>query len=275
MMPFYRALVVENRDPKNRLRVKVRVLGVHPFNEKDPSTGEENDGALPDSVLPWAQQCIPPNVGRVDGKYGRCDVPEKGDWVWVFFEDEALQKPWYFGIISTPNDVPSEFKQTDNRMELDRWNNTLEVESEKMELRVFSDVARAVEVVRITLKKDGNVEIYSKNLPGAVIDLGGDLSRSSAVNFTNMNLWMKHIEQQLRDLWSTMFTHTHSVLGIFPTTTAPTDKDVSKPLYDSVWKAQEEQIQEEVITPVRLVCESAKLQIPGFDDGAAVPPKGG
>lgn len=273
MMPFYRALVVENHDTKHRLRVQVRVLGVHPFNEKDPSTGEENDGALPDSVLPWAQQCIPPNVGRVDGKYGRCDVPEKGDWVWVFFEDEAHQKPWYFGIISTPNDVPSKYRQVTNRFEVDRWHNTLTTDKQKMELSVFSDEKRLDEVCRVTLKKDGNIEIFSKNNPGAVIDLGGGLNRSSAVNFTNMNLWMRAIEEQLTQIWSAMFTHTHLGNMGFPTTPTILEPIISLPLYTSTWQPEMQKIAGDILA-VHMMCESAKLQISGFEDGVTVPPKG-
>lgn len=274
MNPFMKARVEVNKDPDNRKRVRVRVLGIHPFNAKEFSE-YQTESDVPNDMLPWAEQCVPPNTGKVDGGYGTADVPDEGDWVWVFFEDEAFQRPWYFAIISAKNDVNDKFKQTENRFRLDRWNNTVEVDEDKIELTMFTDDDLTTEAVKITAKKDGSVSVLSKNNPGVVIDMGGDTAvdgRSSAVNFTNLNTWMKEVEIQLASLWNAMFEHTHDLLEILPLGLISSEKLLGGAVrYTENWKLKNEFLLNAFAT-LRAQAESAKMQIPSYADSAQVPP---
>jgi len=99
---LYRAIVEDNNDPEKLDRVRVRVLGVH-IMEK---TGSEN--VLHTDELPWAEVLAPTLFGMSTG-IGISYVPQQGTWVWVFFENNDLQKPVVIG--STKGFVTK--KQTD------------------------------------------------------------------------------------------------------------------------------------------------------------------
>lgn len=168
----YRARVENNVDPKGIKRVQVRVLGVHSFDEKD----------VPLECLPWAEPAIPITVGKVDGGYGKHDVPDVDDWVWVFFEDDYKQKPHYFAIIQTEKDVNPKYKQGDgskitkrddlarnnikengNSVDVDRWDNTKIIDKEKTTWHNGS------KTVQYTIKEDGNVVFIMDNKTGKVL----------------------------------------------------------------------------------------------------------
>ena len=84
----YRALVVDNKDPKgNTGRIKVRVYGMH-------------DG-VKESALPWAQYADTTMMGSLR-------VPDKGSNVWVFFEAGEIDQPIYFACAPAKPDVPNE-----------------------------------------------------------------------------------------------------------------------------------------------------------------------
>jgi hypothetical protein len=93
---FYRGQVVENRDPLNSQRVRVRILGLHSPEKSDDEVKE----GIPDDQCPWAEQ-----AGIfLDGTY----IPEKGNWVWLFFENGNHNHPVYFAKCRRAYDTPPE-----------------------------------------------------------------------------------------------------------------------------------------------------------------------
>lgn len=81
---LYRGKVVDNKDPKELCRIKVRVPCIH--------GADENEGIKNDSI-PYASPCL------MDVSYdsGMFIVPEVGSTVFVFFESGEPTKPVYFG----------------------------------------------------------------------------------------------------------------------------------------------------------------------------------
>lgn len=112
---FFRGRVENNKDPKNLQRLRLRVLGVHSFKEED----------IPSDILPWAEPSIPITAGRVNGGAGKFDVPDVGDWVHVYYEEQDIKKnfPFYFGIIRAETDSNPQYIQGENCVDLDRWGN--------------------------------------------------------------------------------------------------------------------------------------------------------
>ena len=87
----YRAKVADNDDPQKRGRIKIAVpfLGVSPLEE-------------------WA---IP--ISQYAGKsYGSFFPPEKGDYVWVMFENGNAAFPLYLGGWWAKDEVPEGFSIT-------------------------------------------------------------------------------------------------------------------------------------------------------------------
>lgn len=113
MQLFYKALVIDNDSKNGDRRVKVRVLGIHPFE------GELDYSNVPDESLPWAK--IAPSISSSNSKE-KFNVPENGQWVWVFFEDEGFQQPIYFAFVSSDTDVNANFKPNKNTITTDRYN---------------------------------------------------------------------------------------------------------------------------------------------------------
>jgi hypothetical protein len=80
--PFnYRGLVVDDADPLNADRVRVRVYPMFT--------------SLPVTTIPWAVPA-PRIVSGAGSGYGESMVPEVGSWVFVFFEAGDIQQPVYF-----------------------------------------------------------------------------------------------------------------------------------------------------------------------------------
>lgn len=95
IMPyFFMGEVVDNDDPLNNGRVKVRVFGIHPPHVPDPDTNDKEDlDDVEDADLPWAM-CV-------NGTYGKMNfVPDLGEWVFGFFLDgREAQHPMLLGIV--------------------------------------------------------------------------------------------------------------------------------------------------------------------------------
>jgi len=148
---FFKALVVNNNDPLNSRRVQVRVVGIHPM------PGDDDYSLVPDECLPWAEPCIPITSGKNNGSYGDFDVPDKDDWVRVFFEDEGYQRPVYFGILVTRVDKRDDFTPGKNKVIHDRWNNHVEVNEQ--EIKITKNNGHVIHIhdnfIEIT-SKDGN-----------------------------------------------------------------------------------------------------------------------
>lgn len=85
--------VVDNNDPANYGRVKVRCIGIHPPEPND----EDNDKMEKDTVytedLHWAI--------LINGTYGKMEfIPDVGDWVFGFFADgRDAQHPYVIGTV--------------------------------------------------------------------------------------------------------------------------------------------------------------------------------
>lgn len=80
---IFEARVVENDDPSNIQRVRVRVPKVH-------------DAISKDSDLPWALKIASSMCGSGPG-YGEYGVPDKGEVVYVEFQDGNPHNPIYYG----------------------------------------------------------------------------------------------------------------------------------------------------------------------------------
>lgn len=205
--PFKRALVVNNIDEEqpNSMRIRVRVLGVHPFPNTNEADGSTLDAAsfVPDEVLPWAEKASLVD-GPVDKGYGRRDVPNVGDWVWIFFEDEGYQKPHYFAIITTINDIPQQYKQSENIFEKDRFDNTATIDKDGYEW-VNGSKTVSVSITEqqgvVTLKTKGNINIQCEE--NSLINMGGEQASSSLVNWTGLMAYLKALETWLA-------THIHT-----------------------------------------------------------------
>lgn len=92
---FYRAKVVDNKDPKMLGRVMVWIPDIMPKIE--------------DSKGLWAMPANAPisglnNDGDSEHQYvGSVYIPPKGCYVWVFFEADNPNRPYYFGGMNLQN----------------------------------------------------------------------------------------------------------------------------------------------------------------------------
>lgn len=80
---IYRGLVVDNEDPMNIGRVKVRVYSIHGVSD------------IADEDLPWATYCSP--FGSANS--GSFIIPEVNNTVYVAFEGGDQQYPLYLGTV--------------------------------------------------------------------------------------------------------------------------------------------------------------------------------
>lgn len=82
---IYRGVIEDNNDPLKMNRCKVRILGIH-----------TDDLSLSVNKLPWCEQMSSTGFSGVQG-IGISSVPLNGTWVWLFFENENILSPVYFG----------------------------------------------------------------------------------------------------------------------------------------------------------------------------------
>jgi len=162
---FFRSKVENNMDPTNTQKVQVRVLGIHSSDKQD----------IPSKILPWAEPTLPITSGKVDGGYGNFDVPDIGDWVWVFFEenDTFKQHPYYFGTIRGDNDKDIDYKQTLNHVNKDRWNNKKIIDKDHTEWK------NGKGTVKVDIQESGDINLKMDNKKGEVnlhIDTDGNFT---------------------------------------------------------------------------------------------------
>jgi len=111
---FYRAKVLENKDPKKFGRIKIWVPDImpeitphiHPKIKELSVLGDEPgaENVNLDEGL-WAHPANNPVGGRSGEEnndqwgQGTCYIPKLGSYVWIFFEGGNINRPWYFGSI--------------------------------------------------------------------------------------------------------------------------------------------------------------------------------
>ena len=84
-------------DGKKQQRVKVRIIGYHPW-----------DNTLPEKDLPWAEVMQDPQVGSGQGGIGESMSLQGGETAVGFFLDgEEAQQPVIFGLLNRNQDVTS------------------------------------------------------------------------------------------------------------------------------------------------------------------------
>lgn len=88
----YRGLVIDDMDPLEAGRIKVKVFGVHDEVE--------------DNAIPWAIYSDPLMGSGTD--FGGFIVPDVGAHVWVFFEEGEPDQPVYWAGAPARIDMPSE-----------------------------------------------------------------------------------------------------------------------------------------------------------------------
>lgn len=85
---IYRGVVIDNNDPTNLGRCRVRVPSINSENNPTP---------------PWARPIVLSSVGV--GR-GSVNIPEVGDVVWVIYENFDKEYPLYIGGTYSIKDIP-------------------------------------------------------------------------------------------------------------------------------------------------------------------------
>ncbi len=88
---LWKAIVVDNQDPKNQSRAKIRIAGIH-------------DDDIPNEDLPWAKVTVP-TLGNLHGSVRIPAVPQP---VWVMFEQGHAEYPVIMGGLFTDLDTRNE-----------------------------------------------------------------------------------------------------------------------------------------------------------------------
>ncbi len=150
-----RGVVVDVDDPQRRMRLRVRVSGIHPQE-------------VPNDHLPWAEVMYP-FAAKLAGDFHHFEV---GDTVWVAFEGGDRRLPIVTGawvsrsaqLNDVPNELTSDYLNTRRRwVRLDRVGNKIEL-SEVPNEQWARMVSGAAEVV--CDQKDGSVTLRTQS--GAV-----------------------------------------------------------------------------------------------------------
>ena len=90
---FYRGTVVDNNDPLNLGRVRVRVPQIYGSEQQ-----RDSDIYTPTYAIPWATSAIMSGAGNNTGSFL---IPNIGDTVFITFENGDSRLPMYFGGILT------------------------------------------------------------------------------------------------------------------------------------------------------------------------------
>lgn len=109
---FYRAKVVENKDPQKFGRILIWIPDVMPL--------------VADSTGIWARPANNPIGGRnmendSENYYaGTSFIPRKGSWIWIFFEAGNINRPYYFAALDLENTKVLPENQLGSNYE-DKW----------------------------------------------------------------------------------------------------------------------------------------------------------
>jgi hypothetical protein len=87
---WWTGIVQNSKDPLGTGSVRVRIIGLHPFEDE---TGLPDESLVPEEKLPWAQVLLAPNAAMTTSNL------REGDWVFGFFQDgEQAQIPVVMGM---------------------------------------------------------------------------------------------------------------------------------------------------------------------------------
>ncbi len=135
---FHRALVLDNNDPKFFGRVKVYIPDIMaPINTQPPSNSNMPANSIPPNSSPppispnapglWA---LPANTGfsgsnsqmpTEGGQFsGSSLIPVVGQWIWIFFENGDLNRPYYIGGLNI-KDTPITYENTQGSQPYNKW----------------------------------------------------------------------------------------------------------------------------------------------------------
>jgi len=194
----YRGTVVDNQDPTNRGRVKVRVPSV-----------------LKDLNV-WAMPCLPYAGNNV----GVFMVPEPGAGVWVEFEAGDLSYPIWTGGFWADGEVPKNEKGTEATPSLRI------IRSEKGLLVSFDDAAQV-----LTLSDEDGSNIMTIEVQQGKIKIKGNLKVVVEApqielieNATHPVVFGDELMTYLNQIVQIYQSHTHPgelALGVLPVTPAP------------------------------------------------------
>lgn len=167
----YRGKVVNDQDPLQRGRVKVRVYGLY--------------DDVPEEAIPWALYTDPFMGGQ--GGLGGVFVPDVGSDVWVFFENGDHMQPVYFAGAPSGAAFPSQITnsgQPESRGDLSYPRN--KAIATKAGHVIELDDTEGNSRVRIAHKSGTQIIMYEN---GDVYErVAGDLTR---VVFGNLNEYVK------------------------------------------------------------------------------------
>ncbi len=95
---IYRGVVVDNNDPDQTGRCRIRIYGIH----SQETTKTDTDG-IPNDELPWAEPVLGLLEGSLSGQ-GLFSLPLVGSHVMVFFENGNHMQIRYFASVPAKTD---------------------------------------------------------------------------------------------------------------------------------------------------------------------------
>lgn len=174
---FFRGEVVDDQDPYQAGRVRVRVFGV--FDD------------VKDEALPWAIYADSFMGGQED--LGGFFIPDEGSHVWLFFEQGDHTQPVYFaGAPARPHNPPERLKgdYPRNKVFRTKAGHVIEIDDTSGANRIRVKHTSGTEV---EIDNDGNTEEFvvgdlDRMVRGDVTELiGGDYSRRTMGTVTDMS----------------------------------------------------------------------------------------
>ena len=91
-MTLYRGIVENNISPNKDGKVQVRIYGLHTANNENSSEFDN----ISTEQLPWAEVIGSTEFGLISG-IGMSSVLKQGTLVWLFLENDSINKPVIFG----------------------------------------------------------------------------------------------------------------------------------------------------------------------------------
>ena len=90
---FWKGVIENNNDPLKDGRYQVRILGIH-----SPILAD-----VPVSSLPWATTINSMLFRGFNSGFGETSIAIQGTWVWLFLDEDDIDKPVIVGAIGGSN----------------------------------------------------------------------------------------------------------------------------------------------------------------------------